>query len=61
MASIPEFYTVPQAAQALKVSTKTIYAEIKAGRLPVRRIGLRQRGIRISSDAIKAWAKGVAA
>ncbi len=48
--STPTWGTIPEAADRLKVSTKTIRRLIADGELPARRIGARM--IRVDLDAI---------
>jgi len=46
--------TVPEAAQRARVGTKTIYAEVKAGRLRAARIGGR-RDLRVLCTWVDDW------
>jgi excisionase family DNA binding protein len=48
----PKLLTVAQAAEALNVSTKTVYRAIAAGELPVSRLG---RAIRIALSDLEAY------
>ena len=44
-----------EAAAFLRVSTDTVYAEVRAGRLPHARLG---RALRFSEDALRAYLGG---
>jgi excisionase family DNA binding protein len=55
----PTWLTVEQTRRIAQCGAKTIYREIKAGRLRAARIGLR-RDIRIHKDWIFAWLEGCA-
>ena len=44
--------TLEECAKALRVDRKTVFAAIKEGGLPARKVGV---GWRIDPDAVKAW------
>lgn len=47
-------YTATDVAEFLKISTKTVYALMRAGQLPARRLG-QLRGWRIMGSAVYAF------
>lgn len=50
-AAVPQFYTVAEAAEIMRVTPRTVYAWLRAGRLPGSvRIGRTWR-VRINGDA----------
>lgn len=61
MATGEQFYTVNEAADILRVSRKTVYDWMKAGRLPYVQAGLRKRLIpREALDQFKrTWGVGL--
>jgi excisionase family DNA binding protein len=48
----PDVLTVDEAAEMLGVHVRTVYAELRAGRLPGRKVG---RSWRLHRDGITAW------
>ena len=53
----PEILTVPEMADYLRIHKLTLYKYIKAGRIPVFKIGSDYRFMR---SAIEAWIKSLA-
>lgn len=58
MSAEPEVLTVPQVAELLGLSTKTVYDHAGAGNIPHRRVG---RRLLFSRRAILRWLEGAAA
>jgi excisionase family DNA binding protein len=52
MPPLPRLYSIPQVAEALGVSAKTVQRWIKAGTLPVHRLG---KQIRVSQADLAAF------
>ncbi len=52
---IGELYTTEEAAQMLRISTRTILRAIEAGQIKAKRVG---RGYRITKDALAAYWQG---
>ncbi len=50
-----DLYTTEEAAQVLRISTRTILRAIKAGQIKAKRVG---RGYRIPKDALEAYWQG---
>ena len=53
LANLPEILTTEELAKVLRVSKHTIYAEVRAGRLPV--IRMSDRVWRFSKGAVELW------
>jgi excisionase family DNA binding protein len=52
----PDVLTVDEAAEMLGVHVRTVYAELRAGRLPGRKVG---RSWRLHRDGIATWLSSV--
>jgi excisionase family DNA binding protein len=50
---MPEFMTIGEVADLLRVDVRTVYAAVQRGELPAARIG---RQYRISREALQEWA-----
>lgn len=53
--TIPEFLTVDQAAEQLGLSRNAVYAEVRSGRLPARRLGPKGGKIRLTADDLACY------
>lgn len=52
-------FSTKQAAEAAGVSVKTLYREIRAGRLQARRLGTGDKNYLILADDLAAWAEAL--
>lgn len=52
MAQLPEFMTVPEVAEVLRMGAQGVRRAIRAGRLPARKVG---RGYLITSEDLRAY------
>jgi excisionase family DNA binding protein len=53
----PEWFTVAEVAERMRVSRMTVYRLVEAGELPAARIG---RSVRINGDDVESFLRGAA-